>query len=128
LKEVIFVTGLPASGKTVFGSELAEELNYFLMDEPKYDSIREHSVNFNLVVICASFCLKKNRARIMKLLPNSIIKWIAFENDPTLCGENDKYRRNLIPNLSQADISKVSKLYTYPENCEIIPVWKRLTK
>lgn len=91
MKTIIFITGLPASGKSTYGSALAKNLNYFLLDnDPTYISIQDHSPYYDIVAISGSFCLKQNRERIIKLFPNNIIKWIAFENDPTACYKNNR--------------------------------------
>lgn len=128
-RTIIFITGLPASGKTTLGSKLAKELDYFLMDGPEYTLIVEHSM-YNLIVAGSNFCLKQNQERIKNLLPKNIkIKWLAFENDPEACYKNNLIRKKLTNKMDVSQrISDLSKLYTYPsENCEIIPVWKKPT-
>jgi len=126
MKTIIFITGLPASGKSTYGFVLAKKLNYFLLDnDPSYLSIQDHSPYYDIVAISSSFCLKQNRERITKLLSNNIVKWVAFENDPTACYKNSHARHKVSRRQLQplADLITLSKLYTYPENCEIIPVW-----
>lgn len=130
---IIFIVGLPGSGKTRLGKRLQHRMNGYLADdfslngdslsgtdgEPRIDFLRrKHEAGEHVIVTDSSLCLPTSRDRAEKLFPGA--NWLFFANDPEACLAN--VRRRDDGRDVEVDISVLSRLYKPGEPC--MQVWR----
>lgn len=146
MRQVIFLAGLPASGKSNQLKQMDTD-GFRIFDDYKKDAINDDSSfqcsqHFDELIAsikdgvpCAvsdiDFCRTNSREEaeywVKKLVEDINIKWWFFENDPEQCIINARQRaprenRNIDTEI--VNIQRYSKEYSIPENAEIIPVWR----
>jgi cytidylate kinase len=91
--EVLFIIGLPASGKTTLAKQICERTNAVLYDDPlNYKAIALHD---KIVITDALLCREENVAiatAILQKIGYSKFDFIYFENDPDTCLVNAQIR------------------------------------
>ena len=128
--KIICIGGLPGSGKTYLGKELAKKYGYMLFDDMDKESfyiLREAlKLDKSVIIIDTYFCLAKDRKDAMLTLksisPFCNIEWILFENDPDACMYN-VIKRDDGREVAQ-HIKNLSKDYDNTGVNNIVPVWK----
>ena len=128
--KIICIGGLPGSGKTYLGKELALKYGYVLFDDINAETINnlKHAIKNNKSVVITDpyFCLKRDRLyaeKTFKMInPLCEIEWILFENNPQSCKANVKYRND--GRKVDMHIDSLTKKYSFDGVTNIIPVWK----
>jgi predicted ATPase len=121
--KVIFVIGLPASGKSTLISKLRGPNDIVLDDFTTPDLIRS-SLSNNPGVLYISdpqFCKEDvlNKAKIIVSEYTDNIEYIYFENNPEACIHNSHLRIN---KYVDPTIKYLSKVYLVPKNIVAINV------
>ncbi len=129
--EVLFIVGLPGSGKTHLANRINRDNNnrYTIVDDP---------TNFNtqivpllndgrdIIITDPHLCVDKNREsaknKVHSINDKYKIEWIFFENDPIKCLRNIEHRSDgrKVKNY----INQLSKSYIIPDNSTIIEIWE----
>lgn len=126
MKTVIFVVGLPGSGKTYWANQQND--GYVLDDPTDLNKIAKIINQYNKVYITdPHLVLESNRINAQKFVENMGVKniqWVFFENNPEACWEN-VLRRNDGREV-KGMIFTYSTLYRTPIN--IIKVYKEEKK
>lgn len=135
-KNVIFIVGLPCSGKSTLGKKLLKETNNSIfVDDPKVDSldtILEHLKNptvETLIIADVSLCFPKLRAKANDIIKEnyelSTITWIFFENSPEKCIVNYIHRKNFGDDRAVANaIMMYTREYIIPEFSTVYKIWQ----
>ena len=114
MSKVTILVGLPGSGKTYYGKNLAKSKpNSILIDDPKaLDSIFNALVSYeNVIIADPNLCRPEYRNTAEKILsPN--ITWVFWENNPKKAWENVKNRDERI--ISESYVKMLSKVYKPP--------------
>lgn len=125
---ITLICGLPASGKTTYGQELARKLAdtttvAFIDDPDTLQNLPEINQVDVLIISDPFFCLERTRNKSIEILTekyNCEMTWIFFENDPIRCHINSKRREE---KKCHGFIDYLSNLYTIPAGAKILPVW-----
>lgn len=126
--KVIFVVGLPGSGKTHLAKELAKN-GYELFDDVGTETAKEDVINClkdgkDCIIVDPHFCSIGAREAAQKIAEkfSADINWIFFENNPEACLKNIMLRDDgrKVENF----IKSLSKVYSIPEKEKAIPVYK----
>lgn len=131
MTNIIFIVGLPGSGKT----ELAKRINqdndgqYTIIDDPKnFDTDIKPYLDRSLIITDPTLCFEKNRNNAIKFIknvnPNIKLDWMFFENDPTSCLSNINRRGDKNEKKVESFIKNLSQYYTIPNDANIISVYK----
>lgn len=129
--KIIFIVGLPCSGKTYLGKDLIKNGGRFIDDLSKQGLPTLDNVSENILVISDPYlCRQKDRnlaqQYVKKKFPNCTIEWIFFENAPTKCLNNMQRRMSEGDNrLVRGLIVSLSKEYVPQGN--ILLVWEPVT-
>lgn len=121
---ITLLVGLPGSGKTWYANNVLEYDEF--LDDPKSFFDFPKTVNGHLVIADPLLCYAHARAKTILpyMYPGETIKYIFFENNPEKCIKNVEYRTK---NGDNRDVLKpiqyLSKMYTIPEDAEIIQIW-----
>jgi predicted kinase len=121
MPKVIAIVGLPGSGKSFLGKQIAREQNCLFVDDINVRTLPLVEENKgNIVITDVWFCEEKTRTRAAKML-NEIgydeIEWIFFENAPDKCRKNVQRRADgrAVMGLIQGLTGK----YTIPQEVEV---------
>jgi len=122
--KIIFVVGLPGSGKTSY----AKTIGGVLVDDPKgLDDFPLERVDL-LVVSDPMLCVLKTREEGEEVLRERYgdfeTEYIFFENDPCQCLSNSQRRKD---KPVEDSIFWLSSMYQIPEGIIPIKCWKPLT-
>ena len=123
MNKIVFIIGLPASGKTTLAGKLFSD--YILIDDPKHlqDILKEEYKNKNIVLVDPNLCIQKNlmnaKTKLKDYYQNVEFSEIYFENNPEQCLINAKNRNSC--NV-QTDIKILTRFYNPPKIDE--KVWK----
>lgn len=93
--KVIFIVGLPASGKTTLGQEIADRNNWTLLDDFSLIKDQEIPRDIDLVITDPTACLaspENIQKTLEEILGKIEISFIAFENDLEQCLQNNRQR------------------------------------
>lgn len=150
MSKVIFIVGLPGSGKTSHLQELATE-----MDAPIFDDFKANAINDNrafahgrrlselvdgltsgrlCVVADIDFCRKAARSEaeyyLRAAIPDIQVEWWCFTNEPDVCRQNilrnaGNGNRNTEARIRQ--IEKFSPQYEIPRDAKVLKVWRDST-
>ncbi len=125
-KRVIFLVGLPGSGK----SHLAKEIirfnpEYVLIDDPlkgEKDRILEPMSEGKSMVICDPWLCDANAREVAQKLfeeNDYMINWYYFENDVDKCKANIAHRNDgrVVERFEPFN-------YTIPEGIQTIAIWQ----
>lgn len=136
--KVIFIVGLPCSGKTTLAKKLASVSNAILLDDAsklfdkeqmKIKILIGNQENRDVIFTDVYLCKEETRQRAeewIKSLNLSIeIKYIFFENDKDKCLLNMKHRMDQGDTREvKGSINMFSKLYKIPEGYEAKKIWQ----
>ena len=128
MSNILFIVGLPCSGKTHLAEKINKDNNYkyIIIDDPKDFSEIESHLESDLIITDPNLIFPENREnaikRITKLNPNCKIDWLFFENNPDRCLINYKIRGS--SKKVESFIKNFSKYYTIPKNSNIVKVWE----
>lgn len=119
--KIIFVVGLPGSGKTCF----AKTLGGVLVDDPKgLEDFPKYRVDL-LIVADPMLCVLKTREEGEEVLRDRYgdfeSEYVFFENDPSQCLSNSKRRKD---KPVEDSIFWLSSMYQIPEGIIPIKCWK----
>ena len=129
MQKIILIVGLPGSGKTTLGKNLAQS-GILIDDISKFglDRLIVSLNEFSTIVVTDCFlCLEKEREKAISFFKSKNIEsidWIFFENNPDKCLKNIQYRND--GRKVEGLIHMLSRLYTIPD--DIIPktIWTNL--
>lgn len=111
-KKVMFVIGLPGSGKTYYMENTLKPKGFTLVDD--IENTRQIPNDKNLIAIsdvnlCVpEICLMAFHS-VKSFLPEHNINFLTFENDPEKCKANVKYRNDGRDVME--DIDNLTKIY-----------------
>ncbi|MFA4930400.1 MAG: hypothetical protein WC570_00835 [Patescibacteria group bacterium] len=140
-RKILFIVGLPGSGKTSIVNELSSQ-GYSVFDDYKAGAVNDDSA-FNMsqhysslmkqleegkdcAILDIDFCREEARQEAVTNIQNAFnneieVDWIFFENEPYICVEN-VVNRHIESNKDQTgaimNIGKYSPLYTIPNQYE----------
>lgn len=126
--KAILIVGLPGSGKTTHGKQIAKRENCLFVDDINVRTLPLVEENKGTVVIAdVWFCEEKTRTRAVKMLNEmgyDDIEWLFFENNPDQCRKNVAKRADgrSVTGLIQGLTGK----YTIPKEIEPIKVYNGL--
>ncbi len=124
MKEVVFIVGLPGSGKTYLANKEYVPRGYYLIDDPsRMGNTKEalHAMSkYDKLVICDPFlCSERKRQLAEIIFEGWNIKWIFFENDPEKCKELIALR-NDARIINSLDVFQ----YTIPDGTEPLKIYE----
>lgn len=131
-KKLIWIHGLPGSGKTYLAKQISKDGDYSILDDIIDISLIEEEMNKGRDIILSSpyfesFTGMPFESRLRKILNSSDydVEELWFENDPEKCIENVKSRKDhkIKPNNLFTEIKMFSSRYKIPEGARAIPVW-----
>jgi len=124
---VIFIVGLPASGKTTLANKINDENGgiYKIVDDPKNFNLDiKPYLGGNMIITDPNLCREDNRENAIKMISsvdmNIKIDWIFFENNPKLCLVNALNRDG---GKVKSSIFNLTRIYKIPQGANIIPVF-----
>lgn len=129
--KIIFICGLPGSGKTFYGNQLSKETGFDFIDDVKDAKHLDYHVidDKSCIVSDPNFIFSHNRERVESYLkqygdagldiPKS--EWIFFENNPEQCIKNVELRNDGRKVIEF--IRNFSKVYEIPINSKVIKVY-----
>jgi predicted kinase len=145
--KVVFVAGLPGSGKSEYVCKLTKDIGGEPIHDFKNEAINNNP-NFNFsrhferliaglnagrtfVVADVGFCSTQSRRQanefVRQLAPGAEIKWCFFENEPEQCKRNARARAEVTPRDLQREIDLIeyySPHYYIPPGSTTMPVWR----
>ena len=127
MNNILFIVGLPASGKSTFASKINidNDNKYRIIDDPKDFKIDILPyINEDLIITDPNLCFEKNRKQAITLIEknsNARIDWIFFENDPESCLSNASRR---VGKKVDGFIRNLSQFYEIPSGSSTTPVFK----
>jgi len=123
---VTFIVGLPGSGKTHLGNSMQDVL---FIDDVSISGLEviEKNKDKNLAIADVYLCIEELRAKavvtICKMIPDCVIDWIFFENDPEQCLKNVERRTEAGDDRKVSEMIKMlSKKYKPPPDSR--KVWR----
>lgn len=131
---ILFIVGLPGSGKTYLANKINMDNNnkYHIIDDPKnFDTDIKPFLNQDVIITDPNLCFENDRIKAINKIKrfNEQVKidWIFFENDPKSCLINSELRNRNSTEFRKVDlfIKNFSRFYTIPENSNIVEVYKR---
>ena len=126
--KIIFLVGLPGSGKTYLGKQLESDSNIFIDDISKcglkllQDALTN---NYKSIIIADCFlCKRSERILALNFLQNNYysgeIEWIFFENNPEKCFRNVDKRAD--GRAVKGLIKHLSGQYIIPHDSKIVEI------
>lgn len=127
MSKVIAIAGLPASGKSFLGKQLADANGGLLVDDPSKAGLEAlASIGKKTVVVTDPFfCFPEYRTKAeakFKEMGATEVEWIFFESNVEQCLKNAKLR----PGLVNGDIRYFASKYQIPAGVKTRPVFKNL--
>ena len=126
MKNVIFIVGLPGSGKTHLANRINRDNNgifHIINDPTNFEKDIKPYLGNNLIITDPHLIFKKNRdlaeSKISKLLPETKIDWFFFENNPKQCLINSRNRGKKVSSF----ITNFYKYYHIPEKSNLVSVY-----
>ena len=128
MANILFIVGLPGSGKTTLANRINKENGgkYRIIDDPRnFNSDVLPYLGEDLIITDPHLCFESNRKaaieRILSINPDTKIDWIFFENDPEACLKNVKGRdeRRVETFIKNFNIS-----YTIPPRATTVAVYQ----
>ena len=132
VKKLIWIHGLPGSGKTYLANQISKDGDYSILDDIMDISLIEAEMNKGRDIILSSPYFEsftgmpfESRLRTMLAGTDYDVEEIWFDNDPEKCIENVKSRKDhkIKPNNLFPEIRMFSSRYKIPEGVRTIPVW-----
>jgi len=131
--KIIFIVGLPGSGKSYLGKKLAEQTNaigYFddlsVADKSVFERFKKllFQKQGTIIVNDVYLCEPKHRESALNLIKevNPKIQWIYFENNLEKCRRNVEFRND--GRDVEGSLLRFSKSYVIPENVEPLLIWQ----
>lgn len=127
--DIIFIIGLPGSGKTHLGNKIRSETGYKFIDDPfSFNEIKESILKSeNLIIsdphLCNPKVLKKAVEKISRINPLYKFRYYYFENDAIKCVNNVSYRNDGHKAVDEF-IRHMSKIYKIPSGVTEIKIWQ----
>ena len=129
VKEVIFIVGLPGSGKSHFVRHYMRDFfqsGYHFLDDPSHDMSPQElracaDKHRHLIVADPMLCLQKNREQAERVFSEFKVSWIFFENNLEVCLNNISFRRDS-RGITEHFVRSLSKDYAPPMNA--LPIHK----
>jgi len=128
MKKVLFLIGLPGSGKTTYAKKFLKQTKSFLFDDVFLDSQLEelkalyNSGVRNIVVTSPVLCTKEAQEKCFSLFPESDV--VYFENNIENCWANIIKRNDKEKIITKDYLLRLSSKYFIPENAQILQVEK----
>lgn len=122
---IVFVVGLPGSGKTLYARERAEREGRILVDDPRDAEALCHMEALvaggrSIIVTDPNLCFPDVRELAAGRFAGQTVEWVYFENDPERCLYNSTGRGRQVEGF----IRLASKYYQIPEGGQVRPVWR----
>ena len=133
-KKLIWIHGLPGSGKTYLANQINENGDFSILDDIIDISLIVAEMNKGSNIILSSPYFENYtglpfESKLRKILNDSDyeVEEIWFENNPDTCIENIKSREDhkIKPNTLYPEIRIFSSKYKIPEGSKVIPVWSK---
>lgn len=134
--KITFLVGLPGSGKTFLGEQLAEDPNVTYLDDITVkgglDEL-DYAVNAlgatDIVVSDVFLCRERDRTSALKHLkriaPGYEVVWVFFENAPEKCVKNVRHRaKSGDERLVEGLIRELTREYVIPECVPVREIWQ----
>ena len=127
MTEAICIAGLPGSGKSHLGRELAfySGGNNMLIDDIRsLGQLPEPGLYDHVVVIDPNFCSTQVREQAHRGLSQTYgqVRWIFFANDPRACRRLVRLRDD--GRTVDEFITGLSQVYEIPEGADVRPIWQ----
>jgi predicted kinase len=125
--KIVFVVGLPGSGKTHLAKQMSETQGLVLLDDlNSLDNLFGVLASQDSCVITdPNLCDPSIRAKAVQVIKSKFddvqLEWIFFENSPEKCRKNIQYRndgRNV-----EATLLRFTKVYDIPEGHVAREIW-----
>jgi predicted kinase len=146
MSKLIFIVGLPGSGKSSYVKKINENNTFIVFDDFKDNAIlnrREFTFSSsycklmdclragkNCIITDIDFCKTSSREEAELIMTGwklgIEIEWVFFENNPEQCVENiNKRAIELIRNEDSAILkaAEYTKEYNIPRGAKILNVW-----
>lgn len=131
---IIFVIGLPGSGKTTYANNFAKtNPNTIVLDDlslnPKLIESVDPEIHKNIVITDPNLCNVTQaamRESCHKFWPDAtgfIYRFIYFENNLDACLKNRQ--NDPRPGGTEVFTRRLSAKYLIPEGFEVLPVWQK---
>ena len=132
VNRVCLIAGLPGSGKSFLGNQLARQIGGLFLDDICRTSgtrrLKECFTSEMVIVADPSLCRLVNRLCAEKMVkehhPDCEIEWVFFENAPDKCWANVQHR-NDGRIVTKYTIQNLSRVYIIPEDAEVVEVWQK---
>ena len=147
MAKVIFIAGLPGSGKSTFVKQNYSKNKYEVYDDYKNKAMNNcskfeysqhykkliHNLNSgqDCVVADIDFCRAESRDEanrfIKEFSPAAVSQWIFFENNPEACNRLLNYLhettgKNIADKLKM--LNRYKALYKIPIGVNPVPIWR----
>jgi len=142
---VVFVAGLPGSGKTRLLQSSADPANLFddfksnaISDNPAFDHARRLPELLALlragqtcfvsdIDLCREPAQEDAENYLRAHVPGLVIEWLFFEKSPEQCKANVRVRATVTgrdAELEAANVERYAACYSIPRGATVRPVWK----
>lgn len=132
--QLIFLVGLPGSGKTTYAKDVFVPEGFELFDDigisnQGIQALFDHLLEGKKAVVTDIYSLTtEDRLRILRQLysavePDLNLRWIFFENNADACIKNISKRKD-DRLISEDFVRYLAKIYTIPYNAEVLLVSK----
>ena len=126
-KKVIFLVGLPGSGKTHYAGGFP---GYTLLDDPSVFVTHESLLKFmadhgDLIISDPMLCREWTQVSAKAIFSRYAQRWIYWENDLEAC-LNNIHKRNDDRHISLDFMKALSRQYFIPDGVAQIPVFRKI--
>ncbi len=133
--KVVFIVGLPGSGKSYLTETYAAKPFHGIFDDisiggkERYARFEKdlkagtHTLVVSDIFLCDPKLREKAVKKILAVAPNTVFEWIFFENSPVKCRKNVIHRND--GRAVEASIARLTKCYTIPEGVTPLKIWQK---